>query len=896
MSDTRVDERRNRARHRLHRASTKKDSLPVEFRSAIRLRPLNNKKERDDHIVVEIPRTRHEVRHSGTYPYVVLRPQPRSEHASGPTNANNMPFASPETAARTYHNNNQEMEFHFNKVFGEHATQDGEIFAEIGRPMSLAAMEPLFSDRAIRRSHVNIAVGTAGSGKTYTCFGSCAQSLKRKVSSDGVLPRMTDSLFGQYQRLASMKKPNSRDKSRVFVVKISAFQVNQPKNPKNSSGEAGKLYDLLQHATRPSQAGQEQQRPPFERHSSGTASESSGQSPRSGSLGSLEKTLYIDQNPLTHDFRVANAQIRQCRSSEEAREALQDIVVGIRKASSRRHECHVLVQIEPVLVDEKSGDTVRRGGKIAFLDMASYVDRSRTKQRNCFVSNRLKDSMPNRCDAHAAVVHCLRSILFNELLRQGKDPTAAESDNVSEITMETKLLGGKSHSKKPLPRQVPFLQHKITMLLQPYFSSNHSDRAVVSVMLNTSPGHREYIEKKELMAEIQSLWSPFHRSWTHANTGVEGLSERNHERDRQKKRESATSCSIKEELLRCKPLLPGALSKTKKNDPSDLDQSVTHSCSDSADEFSLPPPVAPPAPSLRPAEDLIRRASAPVEDEGVSYERVVIPMERTAISDFPGVAVMAGKPPPVSHDFVSEVSESPSSAKSIEEYPHSSTNDRKTRKSKSRYPSRRSKSRDKSPHKKNHRSGSRHDRTSPHAINIDKSGKTKWSRTVEITTTTVESSDDPLPDSPEKPLRTSTETAESEVSELRGENDNLKNEMEDLKRQNESLQLQLERLKISKTTKSVSWSSDSDQDERDPPPRPSSRPVVHAKSTPATRLMGSPLLREQMARFHTAPASGSGSRYQTSGFPSMTTASRGTNGFQLRDPRKANGTHSGWNH
>ncbi|KAL7574550.1 hypothetical protein ACA910_015903 [Epithemia clementina (nom. ined.)] len=923
--------------------------LPVEIRSFIRLRPLN-KKERDDHVVVEISKTNHNsktsVRHHHhhqhhhqhqrsdvSYPSVFLKYPPRSEIHH---NTSASPFASPEGTARV---SNHEMEFQFNQVFGEAARQDGDIFAEIGRPMSLAAMEPLFSDRALRKTHVNIAVGTAGSGKTFICLGSCSQNLKRKVASDGIIPRMADSLFGQYQRLSSIKKNVPFVKSCYFVVKVTALQVNQPKNPKTSSAEKGKLHDLL-HFSRvtPKAAPQTKKCPsPVERSSSNATSstESAGHSSSEGeSLGSIEKALYIDQNPLTHDFRVANAQVRQCRSSEEAREALQDIVVGIRKVRNRRHECHVLVQMEPVLVDAKTGDTVRKGGKIAFLDMASFEDQNRSKPRNRVVSTRLKDSMPNRCDAHASVIHCLRSIFFNELLRQGKDPTASESDAVSDITMITKQA-----IKMPMARQVPFLQHKITMLLQPFFSPHQSDRTVVTMMLAVSPGHRDYMEKKELLTEIESLWLPFHRTFSRVSTGLKNNTSEAHEKHEEKVRQAKTmprrqhreSDDTKDEDAKPLEVLPPppvpCMVKRKRHDAVVIAilPSITQSSSESSDDFSLPPPIAPPVPCLRPAQDLIRRASAPIEDDDDDdkqvhdsccndLEKVLIPMDRTPVSDFPGVAVGMNRGP-------AAIEQSPSyNSRNLDKAPNShiarkerGTSSKHSSKPPYGYPP-------KSSLVESMRGFSQNAngiKTQPVTKNLhhEQPGKKKWSRTVEITTTTVESSDDA--DSPSHTPRTSTETVDSNVSERRGGNGVLRNEMEDLRRENEILQEQLKRLKVLKSSKAVSWKdsctdpvsskSELDVDDLIPqPPIPGARPAAQYKpaTTTGTRLMDSPLLKEKIAKYHStqAPVVSSTDGFQNRMFANLSSSlasgsgvvssARTMGGFQLRDPQKQSGHSS----
>ena len=923
--------------------SSCKKLLPVELRSVIRLRPLC-KKERDEHVVVEIPRSNnnrsenspHDPAHNISS--ILLHPLPRSENAT--PNSGAPPFLSPESN-RT--NNNQEMEFHFDQAFCESSTQDSDVFAKIGRPTSLSAMEALFSKGATIKTHVTITVGTAGSGKTYTTLGSRNQSLKRKVPADGMIPRMADSLFGQYQRLSSMKKNESIIETRFFAVKISALQVNQPKNPRTSSGEAGTLHDLLQHASRASPKAQ--QRFSFERINQTSKSTTlGGASPSErgfGSLGSIDKALYIDQNPLTHDFRVANAHVQQCRSSEEARETLQDVIVGIRKASRRRHECHILIQLQPVLVDEKTGETARSGGRIAFLNMADFENRSISRPRNRFVSTRLKDNLPNRCDAHAAVIHCLRSILFNELVRQGKNPTLTEFDAMNEVSMEAQTP--KSLNRKPTVRQVPYLQHKITMLLQPFFSSNQSDRTTVTMILAASPGHRDYTEKKELMAEIESLWAPFHRACVNATTGIDDAPQKATTKYRQTtgksfRRTRKSECHVEDENSgACRPL-PAHVVQRKRRHPEPVNPPIAQCCSDSTDDFSLPPPIAPPALSLAPAHGLIRQASAPVEDEAVLkddiYDKIVIPMERTPISDFPGV-VMTSVANCIS---TTEDSSSPSSASN----PNSDSDESSPRwlpkaqsdpkrasptiprgsanlRERSTYQPVSKKSTKSAQSNQTNSKADRYNKTKPEVITSDQLGKKKkWSRTVEITTTTVESSGGPVsPVSPNDPVISpaSAELAETDVSEVQGVNSSrsLQHEMENLKRQNERLQEQLKKLKVLNPSKSVSWrdglnglAGEFDDDCVDNDEVPPNKPATYSttKNKTATKTMDSRSLKERMAKLNSPPMDrkdDAGLRHHQITFPSLSLTVGGgstiTNGgFQLRNPQVPGVDNSHWNH
>jgi len=808
------------------------DLSPVEFRTVLRVRPLQ-KKEREDHVILEVQNNNKSK--TCKLPSVVMRALPRTEHHT------RAPFASPEQSRFDSH----EEEFRFDAIFGERSSQDVDVFGQIGRPMSSAAMEPLFSDKQQKpQAFVNIAVGTCGSGKTYTCWGNTTQSLRKKHTSDGMIPRMTDSLFGQYHRLASLHSRTS--KSCRFAVNISALQVNQPKNPKSHSSDAGKLYDLLQHLSSPKQSAQPIN--DFERNTSAESSTSVRSGPstlsdRSGSsTNSSDDKVYIDQNPLTHDFRVVNAQIKPCRTSEDAREVLQEVTASIRKLSSKRNQSHAIIQLQPILIDRKSGSTKRQGSTIVFLDMAGSEDLATSRARHRAVSKRMKDTLPGRCDAHASVLHCLRSILFNEQLRQEKDLSHMATDSKHHpMTRDTSL------------KQVPYLQHKTTMLLQPSFSANRSGRTIVTMIMAASPSHRDYMEKRGLLHEIESLWKPLHRATVQACTGLSDKEEENRRCSSSGHR--GKPCSMTTELP------------------------ISLASSESTDDFSLPPPIAPPNPTLLPAQPLTHRASAPVEED--PYERTVIEMDRSIITDFPGVdipAVQQGmkackfhpteSPPQFCKESAGDVLVGSPPQLPVKTgkmhgklipIPYSGRKKKARARSRSRSPLRPT------------RDGNEYSRSFSEAnINVprkkmegnvtDVPTKKKWSKKVETTTTVVETSCDAAIDS------SPPQAEECKISGSQGE-------MEDLRRQNLSLQRELVRLRQN-ARKSVSWRDGRDKGVDCSPnqvinekngtyPSMSAPRSHHDRSAPGRRgsaprtgrVMDTPVLRQQMAKHKTASSS-----------------------------------------
>ena len=787
---------------------------PVEFRTILRLRPLS-KKEREDHVILEVQNSKSQ----SSKPSVVMRPLPRTEKAPG--------FLSPE---RSQHH---QTEYRFDRVFSEHASQDAEVFGQIGRHMTSISMEPLFLDSATPRAHVNIAMGTHGSGKTYTCFGDCSQSMKRKNPSDGMIPRAADSLFKQFQRLSSQYP--QKTKSCYFAVNISAVQVNQPKNPKSTSADAGKLFDLLQYTSYPHSIAR---RASFGRNvslgsSSGGSDLSTPSLPKDTPAAAMKgkpvnKNVYIDQDPLTHDFRVVNEQVRSCHSTEEARGALQDILFGVRKASNKRNQCHVLVHLQPVMIGKKKKTIQRKGGSIVFLDMAGCEDLSTSQSRQRILSKRLRDCLPSRGDAHACLSHCLRSILHNEQHRR----TVLKSASASRDT---------SLSHHHSAKQVPYLQHKVTMLLQPFFSKLQSELTTVQMLVTASPSHKDYLEKRGLLSEIESLWAPFHPASVQACTGVQIVpSDSNRRQSRSVPR--ARPSQSKEDSK------PASLQRRK---------------SSASYEYSLPPPVAPPKPSFLPARDLSAVEASPAK----TYEKTVVDMDRINLVDFPGV-IMGTGPLPQSTPSPKELhcgkskhgtpapppslAHTTSSKKSRSDFGRSKSQDNSRTRSRSRTPLR--------PTPSNHaKSYKRKDHGSKESA--EQPNKKTWSRTVE-TTTIIETSDNIAHlDSPSQ-------------ASLEHETTDNTTEMEDLRRQNERLQRELQKLK-SNPRKSVSWKEDKTGSDRNRKCDDSSR----SRSPPRTKLMASPILRDQMARL--ASKSDDGTLYSHSTTTNRTSLHRFPGGSRI---------------
>ena len=95
----------------------------------------------------------------------------------------------------------QDEEFHFDRVLSTDTNQE-KVYFSTGQPIAMASMAALKSSSKDRRSrdqktHLVICMGLATSGKTFTSTGNQHILNQRKSESDGLVPRILDSLFSQ---------------------------------------------------------------------------------------------------------------------------------------------------------------------------------------------------------------------------------------------------------------------------------------------------------------------------------------------------------------------------------------------------------------------------------------------------------------------------------------------------------------------------------------------------------------------------------------------------------------------------------------------------------------------------------------------------------------------------
>lgn len=618
----------------------------IEFKSVLRIRPLL-KKERDDPIALE-------ALDCGTG--VALHPPVlKDPTADAGTAASVAPVVV----------SGHDVEFRFDRALSATASQD-KVYAVVGQPTALQAMEALKTNcaennHAPSKTHLIIGMGLATSGTTYTCIGGSVS--KRKLESDALVPRILDSLFSQ-----SKHHHKNGNKKASFAVKITILQLNQSKtNPSESQ-----LYDLLQPVPKAATSAVEQLGlginsltasllHSMDLSNTNNSGATSKKTATSSCYVALNEPVIVQQDPVTSECFLVNATQGTCLTAEEARDCLQTALHHCRQLSHKKCQSHVLVQFQPVIISSRSGRTLQTGETVAVLDMAS-CDIS-GKQR----AARLREQ-PNRADAHTAVMHVLKAIQYNQ-------------------APENKSL-----------RKVPFLQHKVTMLLQPLLSAAKNAAANVTLLVTASPSNRDYVEKKVLLNELLQLHSP--APVTDASTGVlvatkkgktaavyphqnntkkeikKSSKPQGHRRtasdaddEASKGRGSRSSKMYAAESAYDTGLMSSKSCKTGSPSPKHLERAHSMTYSDSRAEehgdnsfVPLPPPVAP---GYKERHDMKRHTFSPQASAPIGEPTRALPPITTV--DFPGVPIPLPSTQSSSLTDMSSSSNSKSSGRTYDE-------------------------------------------------------------------------------------------------------------------------------------------------------------------------------------------------------------------------------------
>ena len=329
----------------------------IEIESVLRIRPLL-KKEREDVVVMEPQRA---VRSDGPET-VVLNPLHNS--LASPVAGSSVRNRA-ESDSTT---NNIPVEYHFNHVLPDTTNQD-KIYYTLGLPIASDTMNSLKAVASSRsyasqskktKSHLLVCIGVSNSGKTYTCFGGTTIP-KRRAASDGLVPRLLDSLFSQSKHYAGSS-------SKGFAVQLSMVQVTQPKG---ADSNACQIHDLLGFAknskmsdTSPKRKGNLTVRNMAARFERAIPSPV-GRKNNNNNKESEELSTQLDaENP--------KPTIENCRDATQARELLQNGLNASEKIANGNQNFHLYISMQPVIDGTKYGD------KIVILDMAGLEREKRS--------------------------------------------------------------------------------------------------------------------------------------------------------------------------------------------------------------------------------------------------------------------------------------------------------------------------------------------------------------------------------------------------------------------------------------------------------------------------------------------------------------------------------------
>jgi hypothetical protein len=452
----------------------------VDFTSILRIRPLSKSKEKEDHVVLEKSQTQHKkVAVAVLHPSILHLTSPEANKTSGSAPSNSPNFIK----------DGQETEFHFHKILDTTASQESVFFA-IGLSMASDAMEPLKKNDVKAKSAVVVAMGNAESGKTHTVFGKVSKSSGN--DHEGLAPRVIETLFSQSRHHISSTLTFGVRVTLLLVEKTGAVRdllVEQPQATSNRNGVRALVAN-------------------FEKVDDKQEGESGG--------------ITIVQDPITNDFNVDGATSQISRSSTQAREIL---ILGLQRSQTSRlasfgkpsSRGHVMITLQPVLMTlTHAVDKI--GGTICMVDLSS-----KEKGKKASRSGQMKDSISGD-STFAALMHCFRTIIHNKNVAEGRTDTIVglcDDDSSLDGSDISCVSEPKVGDHGPGFKTVPWRQSKVTMLLQPMFSSTtpvvldkqrrlsrckpEDDTTKVILILNAYPGHRDYTEKRSILNHMEIL-------------------------------------------------------------------------------------------------------------------------------------------------------------------------------------------------------------------------------------------------------------------------------------------------------------------------------------------------------------------------------------------------------
>jgi hypothetical protein len=459
----------------------------VEFRTILRIRPLNSEEKGED-VILSVPestgRNRINNLKSKTHGSRIIHLQPLKAKASA-TPHQHASKSDPAIASP--------MKFHFDSIIESDNSQK-EMYQDIDGPSMAkdAVKSILFHSASVDRNgkaigieaknHVVISMGVSNSGKTFTLLGDEHGS----VENDGILPRLIDDLFnaGNDECIGNGSIAGSSSSITNMEVELSMVHIHNDKT-----------FDMLSTTDNEGRRASNVSRMIDTFEVSRTAS--------TGTRTMISKSMQeikIFQDKTTQDFNV-KPNVARCPSASEARkvlsEGLKQNTVASTKFNSRSSRGHTIITLRPTLRQGTDDESSRVGASITIIDMAG-IERTRSSDMNRIA---MRESAAINSTI-SAVLQCLRVIKANQ-----ETSNLTSSDNGEKSISENI---NSSHKRKT--QLIPYRQNKLTMLMQPLFSGSvHRGSMMaktstdVKLLLSVYPGIKDYNEKKSLLSDLHQL-------------------------------------------------------------------------------------------------------------------------------------------------------------------------------------------------------------------------------------------------------------------------------------------------------------------------------------------------------------------------------------------------------
>ncbi|GFH47367.1 hypothetical protein CTEN210_03842 [Chaetoceros tenuissimus] len=365
-------------RHESRVSTPKKNKATtrVEFKTVLRLRPLNQQ-EQDETQVLCIP--------NGSTNTIVLQNEDR-------------PSSSTPCQNRIQKKRQQ---YHFDQIIASDQSQQEMYLAMQGKQLVYDTFEPMISVSSpnvhsnVTNNHVIFSLGTSNSGKTYTLLG----GEEYTKESEGLIPRLIDDVFyiGQQD---SVKDALILKLGNKFGYEIKSDDIQAEMDISMIHVYQDKAFDMLSSINKNNSAGKKAKR----------------------TSHVFDRVNAIEHNRRSHE----NEELQELRNGQEPcavrcktlafaqnmlMEGMKHNTVAATKNNTRSSRGHTFITIRPAFYFKtEAGDKKRvKGTSITVIDLAGTerISSDDMDRRLFNESSKINSSI-------SAVLNCLRSIKDNQ--------------------------------------------------------------------------------------------------------------------------------------------------------------------------------------------------------------------------------------------------------------------------------------------------------------------------------------------------------------------------------------------------------------------------------------------------------------------------------------------------